>query len=177
MWFSELLEQLESDYPELKFRAGKRFYYRAPRLITYEQVYELNANGKCDVAKAGSRCEQNKNGENLPQWQEVVDEQKYGELQLLHEVGHAVLKHRDFRTDVERLKMERAAWEKARALAERYGVEYDEEFVEAEMDTYRDWLYKRSKCPQCGATRYQNTRGEYHCPLCEGLITRDAGLL
>ena len=88
-------------------------------------------------------------------------------LQLLHEVGHAMLEHKNFTTDTERLQMERAAWEQARVLCERYSVEYDEEFVEEELDTYRDWLHRKSCCPRCGLTRYQTRDGKYHCPGCE----------
>lgn len=92
---------------------------------------------------------------------------EHGSLQLLHEVGHAVLGHRDFGTDPERLRMERAAWDKARELCTIYNILYDEEFVEASLDTYRDWLHQRSKCPKCGLTRYQTADGKYHCPRCE----------
>lgn len=91
------------------------------------------------------------------------------ELLLLHEVGHAVLGHYDFKLDVERLKMELAAWEKARELAKIYGVEFDDEMMEAELDTYRDWLHQKSRCPKCGLTRYQTAEGIYHCPRCESI--------
>lgn len=91
-------------------------------------------------------------------------------LLLLHEMGHALLKHRDFKTDAMRLKMEREAWGKARELALRYKVEFDDELVERELDTYRDWLDKRSRCPRCNLTRYQTPNGIYHCPRCEGII-------
>lgn len=91
------------------------------------------------------------------------------QLQLLHEVGHALSRHRDFRMDPERLKMEREAWERARELAEAYNIRYDEEFVERALDTYRDWLHQRSRCPKCGLTRYQTEDGRWHCPGCEGL--------
>ena len=90
----------------------------------------------------------------------------FHELLLLHEVGHAVLEHKSFRTDVERLKMESLAWEEARKLALRYGIEFDEEFAEGELDSYRDWLHKKSRCPSCGLTRFQDADG-YHCPMCE----------
>ena len=102
----------------------------------------------------------------------VVVEQNCGEkcakLLLLHEVGHALCEHKNYRTDAERVKMEREAWEKARELCERYGVEYDEEVVEAELDSYREWMHKRSRCPKCGLTRYQGRDGRYRCPECEG---------
>lgn len=90
-------------------------------------------------------------------------------LSVLHEVGHAILEHKNFRTDLERLKMERGAWEEARKMCIIYNILYDEEFVEAEMDTYRDWLHQRSKCRRCGLTRYQTRDGEYHCPNCDVL--------
>ena len=92
------------------------------------------------------------------------------ELLLLHEVGHAVLEHNDFKTDVGRLKMEVGAWEKARELADTYGIEFDEEVMQEELDTYRDWLHKKSCCPSCKLTRFQDTDGVYHCPRCEELV-------
>lgn len=88
-------------------------------------------------------------------------------LLLLHELGHALSGHRNFGTGVQRLKMEREAWEKARELCATYGVNYDEEAVETELDTYRDWLDKKSRCPACGLTRFQTSDGQYHCPRCE----------
>lgn len=88
-------------------------------------------------------------------------------LLLLHEVGHAVLEHKNYGLDVERLKMERAAWEEAKKLCVRYGVEYDEECVESELDSYRDWLHRRARCPKCGLTRYQMSDGKYRCPECD----------
>lgn len=89
------------------------------------------------------------------------------DLQLLHEIGHALLKHRDFSLDVERLKMETAAWEKARELAKKYGVIVDEELIQGELDTYRDWLHQKSRCPKCGLTRFQTPDKTYHCPGCD----------
>lgn len=88
-------------------------------------------------------------------------------LQFLHEIGHALLGHRDFRTDSERVKMECEAWQKARELCDIYDIAYDEEFAEAELDTYRDWLHQKSLCKDCGLTRYQTVDGAYHCPFCE----------
>ncbi len=98
-------------------------------------------------------------------------EEDHGSLLLLHELGHAICKHRDFYTDAQRLKMERAAWNKAKELAEKYGVLYDTELVEDELDTYRCWLDTKSRCPVCKLTRYQTPDGKYHCPRCESIIT------
>lgn len=97
----------------------------------------------------------------------VGPEEANDSLLLLHELGHATLGHREFGTDVMRLKMERAAWEKARELAVFYGVGFDDAVVEGELDTYRDWLDKKSRCPKCSLTRYQTPDGKYHCPKCE----------
>ena len=92
------------------------------------------------------------------------------ELLTLHELSHAILGHRDFKGDVERLKMEAAAWDKARELASRYDIKIDDDFIESELDTYRDWLHKKSRCPKCGLTRFQDVDGVYHCPRCENFI-------
>ena len=91
----------------------------------------------------------------------------FWELLALHEVSHAILKHKTFRMDVERLRMENEAWEKARELASRYAIEVNEDIIQDELDTYRDWLHNKSKCRSCGLTRYQTPDGAYHCPRCE----------
>lgn len=85
---------------------------------------------------------------------------------LLHEVAHAICKHKFFKTDVERLRMESEAWEKAKELASYYDVEMNEDLVQDELDTYRNWLHKKSRCPNCGLTRFQTSDGRYHCPQC-----------
>ncbi len=94
----------------------------------------------------------------------------HDDLLLLHELGHYLCKHRDYATIPRRVKMEREAWDKARELCERYGVEYDEEVAEDELDTYRDWLDKKSRCPRCGLTRFQTPDGDFHCPRCENFM-------
>lgn len=90
-------------------------------------------------------------------------------LLTLHEVSHAILKHETFRMDVERLRMESEAWEKARELALRYDIEINEDLIQDELDTYRDWLHVKSRCKKCGLTCYQTPDGVYHCPRCENL--------
>ena len=96
-------------------------------------------------------------------------DETFFELLLLHEVSHAILKHRNFNTDLERVKMENEAWEKAKELASKYGVTVDEGLIQDELDTYRDWLHKKSRCPKCGLTRFQTPDAKYHCPRCENL--------
>lgn len=93
-------------------------------------------------------------------------------LLTLHEFSHAILGHRSFKIDVERLKMENAAWDKARELAQKYKIEVDDDLIQDELDTYRDWLHQKSRCPKCGLTRYQAPDGVYHCPRCEEFTTK-----
>ena len=97
----------------------------------------------------------------------IGPEEPNDSLLLLHELGHALSGHRDFDTSVRRVKMEREAWDKARELAATYEIEFDEEVAESELDTYREWLHKKSSCPKCGLTRFQTPDGNYHCPHCE----------
>ena len=88
-------------------------------------------------------------------------------LLLLHEVGHAISKHQSFKTEVGRLKMEVEAWEEAKKLCAKYKIAIDEDLIEGELDTYRDWLHQKSRCPLCGLTRFQTPDGAFHCPKCE----------
>ena len=125
------LAKVKSDYPEFRFREGKRFSFCPPKTIVV---------GPSEA-----------NDESL----------------LLHELGHALSNHETFDTGARRIKMEREAWEKARNIAPKYGVELDDSLVEAELDTYRDWLDKKTRCPKCRLTCYQTPDGVYHCPRCE----------
>lgn len=88
-------------------------------------------------------------------------------LLALHELGHALSGHTSFNTDIQRIKIESEAWEKARTLCNKYNIPYDEDFAEAQLDTYRDWLHTKSTCKTCGLTMYQTKDGFYHCPQCE----------
>lgn len=99
----------------------------------------------------------------------VGPDELWSDLLLLHELGHATLGHRDYAVHIDRLRMESEAWERARELAEKYGVEFDDGLAQDELDTYRDWLHKKSRCPRCGLTRFQSPDGAYHCPLCENI--------
>ncbi len=85
---------------------------------------------------------------------------------LLHEVGHAVLEHDKYESDFELLRLEVAAWQNASELAGRYGLEIDEEHVQDCLDTYRDWLHRRSTCPGCGNHSLQKDPKTYECFNC-----------
>lgn len=74
---------------------------------------------------------------------------------LLHETGHALLGHKSYQADFELLRLEIAAWERAREVAEELGLSIDENHVQNSLDTYRDWLHKRSICPDCGTKSIQ----------------------
>jgi hypothetical protein len=86
---------------------------------------------------------------------------------LLHETGHALLRHRSYHSDIELLKMEIEAWGKARELARAFDIVIDEEHVQDCLDTYRDWLHARAICPTC-TTRclQQATTHSYRCHNC-----------
>lgn len=158
--FENLLKSLRRDYPELKFRLSKRFKYRPPGMVYYEQPI-----------LDGQNAEQNRVLARPSSLNPPKIEQNYYHLQLLHEVGHAILRHSDYRVDIERLQIERAAWDQAKELCAVYEVPYDEDFVEEELDTYRDWLHQRAKCPVCQTVRYQDRSGKYRCPFCETWTT------
>lgn len=142
----DFVAEVAQQFPWFRFRVGKKFAFRPPRTIIYEVV-------SIDFS--------DQNYEYL--------NNNY-KLRLLHEVGHAVLEHKFFTTDVERLTMECAAWEEARVLSTKFNLNYDEEFVQVALDSYRDWLHVKSRCPDCGLTRYQTKDGRYHCPVCEVMV-------
>ncbi len=86
---------------------------------------------------------------------------------LLHEVSHASLGHSSYATDLELVQLEVAAWETASALAKKYDLQIDEDYKQDCIDTYRDWLYRRSVCPTCGTQNLQSDSGhQYQCFNC-----------
>lgn len=86
---------------------------------------------------------------------------------LLHETGHALLEHQTYKADFELLRLEVAAWERARELASEVGITIDEDHIEDCLDTYRDWLYKRSICPSCTTKcLQQDDYTHYRCFNC-----------
>lgn len=85
---------------------------------------------------------------------------------LLHEISHGLLEHSTFTSDFELLQLELAAWVKAKALAAVYSIEINNDHIEDCLDTYRDWLHKRSLCPRCGVKSLQRASGLYSCLNC-----------
>lgn len=94
------------------------------------------------------------------------DQIAYTPESLLHELGHALLGHNDYRSDMDLLCKERDAWNMAYQLAKGYSVIVNEDHVEDCLDTYRDWLFKRSACPSCAMQGLQKTPREYTCLNC-----------
>lgn len=87
-------------------------------------------------------------------------------LALLHELGHYIIHRTDFSSDIELIQIETQAWQAAKELCPKYSVKWDEDFAQDHLDSYRDYLYTASLCPNCNITGYQDDYGNYHCPLC-----------
>lgn len=86
---------------------------------------------------------------------------------LLHETGHALLGHHSYGADFELLRLEIAAWERAKALAKEVDITIDDDHIQDCLDTYRDWLYKRSICPSCSTKcLQQDDFVHYRCFNC-----------
>lgn len=88
-------------------------------------------------------------------------------LSLLHELGHALLEHDSYKSDISLLRKEVEAWEKAKTLAVHYGITIAQEHIDNCLDTYRDWLHKRSTCPTCQSHGLQRTQAAYGCLNCQ----------
>lgn len=88
-------------------------------------------------------------------------------LLLLHELAHALLGHFSYQTSLERLKLERDAWERTRALCQTYHVPFSEEFAETELNTYRDWHHQKTLCKTCGSSCLELNAKSLYCPFCQ----------
>lgn len=87
---------------------------------------------------------------------------------LLHEIAHGQLGHSEYSLDIELIKQESAAWNFARRIAQNYCVTINDDFIQDYLDTYRSWLYARSKCPKCKQNGIQ-TQNTYRCINCRCL--------
>ena len=86
--------------------------------------------------------------------------------QLLHETAHALLQHNAYTYDIELVRIEATAWERAKILGEEFSIDIDEDHVQNCLDTYRNWLYKRSACPSCLQAGLQIDPSTYQCLNC-----------
>lgn len=85
---------------------------------------------------------------------------------LFHELGHMSAKHSTYRDDLELIKLEAEAWDYAKAISNTYETEIDQDYIEDCVDSYRDWLHKRSRCPGCKQTGIQKSSSVYMCLNC-----------
>lgn len=85
-----------------------------------------------------------------------------------HELGHALLGHTFYESDLHLLQKETAAWATAVQIArENFGVTINNDHIQDCLDTYRDWLHKRSTCPHCGDHGLQPSQSLYRCLNCQ----------
>jgi ribosomal protein L37AE/L43A len=94
---------------------------------------------------------------------------EHGMWSLLHEVAHAMLGHVNYQNDFDLLKLETKTWHKAKILGKKYGINIDNEHIQDCLDTYRDWLHSRAKCPRCGVVSLQRNDGLYQCFNCKNI--------
>ena len=88
---------------------------------------------------------------------------------LLHELSHALLSHSSYSSDFELLRLEVAAWDKAQELEATYSQKINTEHIQNCLDTYREWLHRRSTCPTCGNSSLQQSTTKYHCFNCHAV--------
>ena len=87
---------------------------------------------------------------------------------LLHETGHALLDHEQYFTDIELLTKEVEAWERAKEIVDdlQLNITIDEDHIQDCLDSYRDWIHKRSLCPDCYLSGVQTDSETYTCVFC-----------
>ena len=89
-----------------------------------------------------------------------------GRANLLHELGHAIAGHTSYNQDIELLTCEREAWQTAVKIAPDFDIAISPDLVEEHLDTYREWLHNRSRCPSCAHPGLQKLDLQYECILC-----------
>ena len=94
---------------------------------------------------------------------------------VLHELAHALLAHSNYHGDFELIKLESQAWELAADIGKRYKIIIDEDHIQNCLDTYRDWLHRRSTCPTCGVHVLQRDSSTYQCFNCQGIWSVSSG--
>jgi len=142
---ANLLNLIRNDYPELSFVETTQFSWHSGKKVVY-------------FKSAATELEEVKNT-----WA------------LLHELGHALLNHSNYRYDIELLQLEVEAWEKCSELAEKYNIQISDDYIQDCLDTYRDWLHLRATCPTCFARSLQTSPKQYNCINChtQWTVTRN----
>lgn len=96
------------------------------------------------------------------------DSSVVGKWTLLHEVSHGLLGHITYESDFELVLLEVKAWEHAKKIASKLKINIDEDHIQDCLDSYRDWQYKRSLCPDCDLGGVQIDQKTYTCLFCRG---------
>ena len=142
--YIQFIQELENEYSDFVFKPSNRFRFRPPKTIYYELP--------------------SPNSHNLSPYF----------LQLLHELGHAVSHHHNYSLSVDRLKIETEAWGSAHHIfkshsnwPKKYHFDFDQDFAETQLDTYRHWLHKKATCKKCGLTMFQDKKQQWICPHCD----------
>ena len=108
---------------------------------------------------------------------EAGNSEPQGIWALLHETGHAILEHEQYYADIELVQMEMQAWEKAKLIANdsQLDMVISEDHIQDCLDSYRDWLHKRSLCPDCSLSGIQIKESTYSCIFCykKWKVTKD----
>lgn len=86
---------------------------------------------------------------------------------LLHELSHGILGHTTYQSDFELMELEVEAWNYASKLSKDYDIKIDPEHIQDCLDTYRDWLHRRSTCPKCNTVSTQKDSTTYNCFNCK----------
>ena len=86
---------------------------------------------------------------------------------VLHELAHALLNHSTYSSDFELVKLETEAWNLAAEIGKKYKVRISDDHIQNCLDTYRDWLHRRSACPTCGTHVLQKDSHNYLCYNCQ----------
>jgi hypothetical protein len=94
------------------------------------------------------------------------DSSEIGLWTLLHETSHGLLNHKTYNSDFELVLLEVEAWAKAEELAKVLDIKIDHDHVQDCLDSYRDWQYKRSLCPNCDLGGVQIDQKTYKCLFC-----------
>lgn len=113
--------------------------------------------------KAGAQEHWSPRTKTITYQSSASDDFKYG---VLHELAHALLDHNNYHSDFELLKLESHAWQEAAKIGRKYGIKINEDHIQNCLDTYRDWLHRRSRCPTCGLHVLQQNSTTYHCFNC-----------
>jgi hypothetical protein len=112
----------------------------------------------------GRECRWSPESQTITYSEDDSNENTWG---ILHELGHALLGHATYKTDFELLQKEMLAWEKAREIAIRYTITLSEDHIQDCLDSYRDWINKRSTCPKCNVKTISSANNTYQCFNCQ----------